>query len=106
MPVDAVSTGVPVPGLESAVATTALLQDGGPEGRVAAADLGHGEVEPAHRGVESARLEDVGVAVAGLDAFVGPCPEVFGVRSTSMAAFIRISAILRARRRGRPEEGD
>jgi hypothetical protein len=28
--------------------------------------------------VEGARLESVGVAVAGLDAFVGPCPEVFG----------------------------
>ena len=65
-------------GLEGAVTAATLLQKGGPERDVTAADLGRGEVESAHRGVETAGFEAVGVAVARLDAFIRAGTDVLG----------------------------
>ena len=65
-------------GLEGAVAAAALLQQGGPERDVTAADLGRGEIEATHRSVETAGLEAVGVAVARLNPFVGAGSDVLG----------------------------
>ncbi len=56
----------------------AFLEKGGPERDVAAADQGSGEVEGTHQGVETAGFEAVGVAVAGLDAFIAAGTDVFG----------------------------
>jgi len=58
-------------GFEGAIAAAALLQEGGSERDVTAADLGCGEVEATHRSVETTGFEAIGLAVAGLDAFVG-----------------------------------
>jgi hypothetical protein len=65
-------------GFEGSVAAAAFLQKGGPERDVTAADLGCGEVESAHRGVEAAGFEAVGVAVAHLDAFIRAGTDVLG----------------------------
>ena len=65
-------------GFESAVTAAAFLQKGGSEGDVTAADLGCGEVEDTHRGVEAAGFEAVGVAVARLDAFIRAGTDVLG----------------------------
>ena len=65
-------------GFEGAVAAAAFLQKGGPERDVTAPDLGCGEVESAHRGVEAAGFDAVGVAVARLDAFIRAGTDVLG----------------------------
>ena len=59
-------------GFERPFAAASLLEKGGAEGRIAFTNLGDGELELAHGGLETARFETVGVAVAGLDvALVG-----------------------------------
>ena len=65
-------------GLERMAAAAAFFQKGGPERDVAAANLGRGEIEGAEGGVETARFETVGVAVAGLDAFIRAGTDVLG----------------------------
>ena len=65
-------------GLESAITAAAFLQKRGPERDVTAADLGRGELEFAHRGLETAGFEAVGVAVARLDAFIRSGTDVLG----------------------------
>ncbi len=64
-------------GFEGVVTAAALLQKGGAERDITAANLGRGEVEATHEGVETAWFEAVGVAVTALNvALVGGCVDV------------------------------
>ncbi len=77
----------------------AFLEKGGAEPDVTAADLGRGEAEAAVGGVEAARVEAVGLAIARLDKFVRAGTDVLGAFMSSSAILGRPSPRPSGRRR-------